>query len=180
MKFSQVAPKYARALLTVAVELGKTEEYQELLTAVEEVYARMRNIFDNPTMSAQKKKAKMMELLSSAGYSVDKAFENFLKIVFEKKRQKIFPLLARYFELMRIEAQMKVPVELTMPYKPSVEELELLKSFVLRYAKREPVFDIKIDSNLIAGAVLQFEGKTFDVSVNGRMRRIVRAILEKG
>ncbi len=179
MKHAQVAPRYARALLNVALELEKVEEYQRLLIAVSEIYSRLKNVFDNPTIGARKQVTRLVELLTLIGLSVDEPFKNFLSIVFEKKRQKILPLLARYFELMKIETQMKVPVMLSMPYVPSEEEIKILKLFVQKRTKREPVFDIQVNPKLIAGAVLEYDGKTLDVSVHGRMERIIRAIFEK-
>ncbi|AEH50381.1 F0F1 ATP synthase subunit delta [Pseudothermotoga thermarum] len=179
MRYVQIAPRYSRALLMVAQELGKVEEYRKLLVVASEVYKKLKDALDNPTISAEKRCEKLVKVLESMGFSVDKPFKNFLTILFEKKRQKAFPLIVRYFELMEIEFQMKVPVVLVMPYEPSDEELKVLKAFVQRYTKREPVFDLKIDQSLIAGSILEFEGKKLDISVTGRLKRIIQGVLEK-
>jgi len=81
---------------------------------------------------------------------------------------------------MKIESQMKVPVVLTIAYDLSDEETRAISDFVRRYTKREPVFDIKFDQSLLAGAVIEYNGRTFDVSISGRLRNIARSVFQKG
>ncbi|MGJ8455600.1 F0F1 ATP synthase subunit delta [Pseudothermotoga sp. U03pept] len=180
MRHSHIAPKYARALLNVALELGKEEEYGQLLTLVVTLYESAKLFFDDPTQNSANQVEKIVKFLNSAGAVVDTPFWVFLKIVFEKKRQMALSTILEYYRNMKIEAQMKVPVHLTVPYDLTDDELKTISDFVRRFTKREPVFDIKNDQSLIAGAVIECEGRTFDVSVSGRVRSIARAVFQKG
>lgn len=180
MRYSHIASKYARALLNVAIEFGKQEEYGQVLALVAELYERTRLFLDDPTQSSIKQVERIVKFLNQAGVEVDKPFSSFMKIVFEKKRQASLPTILEYYKNMKIESQMKVPVTLTVAYEPSDEETKAIVDFVRRYTKKEPVFDTKLDKSLLAGAVIEYEGRTFDVSISGRMRNIVRSVFQKG
>ncbi|HOJ89075.1 MAG TPA: F0F1 ATP synthase subunit delta [Pseudothermotoga sp.] len=180
MRYSHIAPKYARALLNVAIELGKQEEYGQLLAFVVELYDKTKQFLDDPTQNSAKQVERIVGFLNQVGVAVDKPFWSFLKIVFEKKRQASLPAILGYYTNMKIESQMKVPVVLTIAYDLSDEETRAISDFVRRYTKREPVFDIKFDQSLLAGAVIEYNGRTFDVSISGRLRNIARSVFQKG
>ncbi len=179
MKYSAVAGRYAKALLDVAIDLGKEEEYGHLLRVSSEVYSALKDYFDDPTVESSKKFKKMLELISSI-VELDKPFENFLSIVFEKKRQKYLPLMVMLYEDMKVESKGKIPVEVYTPIELSDEERQMLAKFVKKHALREPVFKEHVDESLIAGVRLEFQGMSYDITVRGRLSRIAREIFGKG
>ncbi len=179
MKYSAVAGRYAKALLDVAIDLGKEEEYGQLLGVSSEVYSALKDYFDDPTVESSKKFKKMLELISSI-VELDKPFENFLSIVFEKKRQKYLPLMVMLYEDMKVESKGKIPVEVYTPIELSDEERQMLAKFVKKHALREPVFKEHVDESLIAGVRLEFQGMSYDITVRGRLSRIAREIFGKG
>ncbi|HOJ95185.1 MAG TPA: F0F1 ATP synthase subunit delta, partial [Fervidobacterium nodosum] len=61
----------------------------------------------------------------------------------------------------------------------SKEEEEILSKFVEKYTNRKPVFNVTVDDSLIAGVVMEFAGKTFDVTVKGRLQNIARNALNR-
>ncbi|ABV32733.1 MULTISPECIES: F0F1 ATP synthase subunit delta [Pseudothermotoga] len=179
MRYSQIAAKYARALLNVAVELEKTEEYGDILAVVVQLYQKAKQFFDDPTIGAAEHVDRITKFINQIGAHFDKPFWNFLKIVFEKRRQSVLPAILQYYKNMKIESEMKVPVFLTTAYELSEEELKVITDFVRKYTKRNPVFETRIDESLIAGVVIECEGKTFDASVAGRIRNVTRHVLQR-
>ena len=180
MRYSAVAGRYARALLNVAIELGKEEEYKNLLKLVVAIYKELRGFFDDPTLTSTKKYDLMLKLLKEAGVQPDESFKNFLAIVFERKRQKYLELMVDVYEDLEVEAKGKIPVDVISAYELSDEELEQLAKFVKKHALREPVFRKKVDESLIAGVKLEFQGMSYDVSIIGRLRKIARDVFRKG
>ncbi len=180
MKYSAVAGRYARALLMVAIELKKEEEYKELLKLSTEIYEKLKDFFDDPTVTSFRKYERMIGIFKSLNVELDEPFKNFLKIVFERKRQKYLKLMVSLYEDMEIESKGMIPADVISPYKLSDEELEILRKFVKKHALREPVFREKIDESLIAGVILEFEGLTYDVSVAGRLKKISRDVFGEG
>ncbi len=180
MIYSPVAGRYARALLDVAIDLKKEEEYKKLLSIVVEVYRSLKIYLDDPTLSSERKFSILIDTLERLGVELDRPFENFLKIVLEKKRQKHLPAILKLYEDLEIESKGKIPADLIAPYDLSDEEIDLLKRFVKKHALREPVFRFTKDESLIAGVKLEFEGLTYDISVKGRLERIYREVFKEG
>jgi len=180
MKYSPVAGRYARALLNVAISKGKEEEFLEYLKNSLEIYKKMMGFFNDPTILPDRKVEIMREVFESFEMEVEEAFFNFLEILFEKKRQKFLPLIVEYFQDMKIESERKVPVNLVVAHPLDEEEKDLLRRFVKKYSLLDPVFTTTIDPDLIAGAVIEFEGYTMDLTVKGRLKRIARDVFERG
>lgn len=178
MKYSAVAGRYAKALLDVSIDQDKEDLYEEFLILSVEIYESLKDFFDDPTISAHKKHKKMLEFLKAA--DVDEPFENFLQIVFERKRQKYLPLILMVYKDMKIESKGRIPVEVYTPIELSEEEKEKLSKFVKKYSLREPVFREHISSDLIAGVRLEFQGMSYDISIKGRLSKMAREIFGKG
>ena len=180
MRYSAVAGRYARALLNVAMDRGEEERYRELLKVVNVVYKKFRAFFDDPSTTSQKKHNFMLELLKDLKVEIDEPFVNFLRLLFERKRQKYLPLILEVYADLEIEAKGMIPVDVLAPYELSEEEKEVLRKFVKKVALREPVFRLKKDESLLAGVRLEFQGMSYDVSVKGRIERIYRDVFGEG
>lgn len=180
MRYSPIAGRYARALLNVAISRGKEEEFLEYLRNSLEVYKRMMGFFNDPTILPERKVEAMREVFDNFGIEIEEAFFNFLEILFEKKRQKYLPLIVEYFKDMKIESERKVPVHLTVAHPLDEEEKELLRKFIKKHSLLDPIFTTMIDPELVAGAVIEFEGYTMDLTVKGRLKRIARDVFERG
>jgi F-type H+-transporting ATPase subunit delta len=180
MRFSAVAGRYARALLNVAIEKEKEEEYLRFLDLVCQIYESSRELFDDPILKPEKKISLIKEIMKSFGQEMDEFQERFLTLVFERKRQKLLRNIRELFEYEKILSEQKVPASLSIAHSPEDEELSLLRKFVRKYALRDPVFDISIDESLIAGALVEFEGFRLDTTVQGRLKRIAREALKRG
>ena len=180
MRYSPIAGRYARALLNVAISRGAEERFLEYLKNAMEVYKRMMGFFNDPTILPERKLEVMKEIFDSLGIEVEDAFLNFLEILFEKKRQKYLPLIVEYFKDMKIESERKIPVRLIVAQPLDEEEKELLRKFVKKHSLLDPVFATVIDPDVVAGAVIEFEGYTMDLTVKGRLKRIARDVFERG
>ncbi len=180
MKYSAVAGRYAKALLDVAIDHKKEEGYKNLLAVASKVYEDLKEFFDDPTITSFKKHELMTKILKDSGIEIDEFFDNFLKIIFERKRQKYLPLIIALYEDMEIESKGMIPVEVISPYKLSDDEREEIRKLVKKYALREPKFREKIDESLIAGVKVEFRGMTYDISVSGRIKKIARDVFGKG
>ncbi|MBO8139294.1 MAG: F0F1 ATP synthase subunit delta [Thermosipho sp. (in: Bacteria)] len=187
MKYSVVAGKYAKALLLVAKKNNNIENYSQLLQLLSEIYNHFSVFLSNPTEKLEKKlkflKITFVEVLDEKfKIEYDAIFQRFVEIIFENKREKYIPQMSSLFKFSAIEEENKIPVKVTSASVLTKEEEKILKEFVENHVKKEPVFEKKIDSSLIAGVVLEFAGKKLDVSVKGRLEKISREVfsLRKG
>jgi len=179
MKTSTVAGRYARALLNIAILKGREEEYLDFLDLLCQVYERFRDFFDNPTVRPIVKLHLVEEVFHGLELELDTIERNFLMVLFEKRRQKLLPLIRRFYEYERIESKQKIPADLQIAHEPSQEELELLRKLVRKFVLRDPVFEIHVRRDLIAGAVVEFEGFRYDTTVLGRLKKMSRQVLKR-
>ncbi len=180
MRFVSVAGRYSRALLNLGIERGKEDFYEELLKASVKIYSSLKDFFDDPTVSSTKKCRVMIDTLRESGYEIDDVFENFISILFEKKRQRYLPMMLALFSDMKVEARGMIPVDVYSPYDLRDDELREIREFVRRHTLREPSFRFHLDESLIAGVRLEFEGMTYDISILGRLNRMYREVFGKG
>jgi len=90
MRYSHIAPKYARALLNVAIELGKQEEYGQLLAFVVELYDKTKQFLDDPTQNSAKQVERIVGFLNQVGVAVDKPFWSFFENSVRKEKAGVF------------------------------------------------------------------------------------------
>ncbi|PLV60264.1 F0F1 ATP synthase subunit delta [Thermotoga sp. KOL6] len=180
MRLSAVAGRYARALLNVAIEQGKEDEYLDFLEIVCNIYESNYELFDDPILKPEKKVSLIRNVLADFGRKMDEFQERFLILLFEKKRQKLIRNIRNLFEHEKILSEQKVPADLQVAHEPNDKELSLLRKLVRKFALRDPVFRISVDESLIAGALVEFEGFRLDTTVRGRLRKISREALRRG
>lgn len=176
MIYSSVASRYALALLNVSKRLGTTEHYGELLKVTSQIYDSLATVLNNQALKPEIRTNLVIEILSSLNLEVDEPFKRFVHLLIVNKRIKYVKHIASYYDYSILENNGLVPVDVTSALPLSAEELEVLSRFVTKYTNRKPVFQTKIDENLIAGVVIEFAGKKLDASIKGRLERIAREI----
>jgi F0F1-type ATP synthase delta subunit len=72
----------------------------------------------------------------------------------------------------------KLPVlSLTLAFEPNEQTLNILNEWFVINIKKQFIFDISINPNLIAGVVLNFNGKFLDYSINQKFDQILNTVL---
>ncbi|ODN29766.1 F0F1 ATP synthase subunit delta [Fervidobacterium thailandense] len=176
MIYSSVASKYALALLNVSKRLGKTEHYGELLKVTSQIYDSLATVLNNQALKPEIRANLIVEILRSLNLEVDEPFKRFVHLLIVNKRIKYVKQIASYYDYSILEDNGLVPVEVTSALPLSDEEREVLTNFVMKYTNRKPVFQEKLNEELVAGVVLEFAGKKLDASIKGRLERIAREI----
>ncbi|MFN6991917.1 MAG: F0F1 ATP synthase subunit delta [Fervidobacterium sp.] len=179
MRYSAVASKYAIALYNISKVNGKTEEYKNLLNATEEVYEAVSVYLNNQSIKPERRVQALLEILKSFNYTVDDVFQRFVYLLILNKRIKFIKQIVSFFDYTILDSEGLIPVNVQSALPLSKEEEELLSKFVEKYTRRKPVFNVTVDENLIAGVLLEFAGKTFDVTIAGRLNNIARNVLRR-
>ncbi len=68
-------------------------------------------------------------------------------------------------------------LSLTLAFEPNEETLNLLNEWFMLNIKRQFIFDISVNPNLIAGVSINFNGKYMDFSVRERFMKILKESL---
>ncbi len=177
MIYSAVAFKYSKALFNVAKKLNKVDEYKNQLSVLAQLYDNISVFLNNQAIKPQKRTEFLVSVLKEIFGSVDAAFQRFLFLVMYNKRTKLIKQISSYYSHVSLEDAGYIPVEITSAQQLTNEEKVLIKKFVEKYTSRKPVFQENVDPELIAGAVIEFAGKKFDVSVKGRLESVARNVL---
>ncbi|MEN3043114.1 MAG: F0F1 ATP synthase subunit delta [Fervidobacterium sp.] len=180
MIYSALASKYAVALYNVSKRNGKTEEYKNLLQNLADIYEPLSTYLNNQALKPEKRVQVILEVMRTLGIEVDEVFQKFMYILIANKRIKYIKQIVSFFEYTILDESGLIPVNLTSATSLSAEEEALLSEFVNKYTGRKPVFKVNIDEELLAGVIIEFAGKTFDVSLKGRLNNIARNVLIKG
>src|SRR5258708_5307680 len=145
MLSSIIAERYARALLAAA------EHYDQIELASQEAFAlssaidsdkELRLYLAQPLTQAAEKTRVFSQALSG---QCSKVFMQFLKVVFENKREAFLPAMLKQFQVFVNEKQAKLKAEISTPSRLSPKELGLIGAELSKQMDKEvallPVVD---------------------------------------
>lgn len=69
-------------------------------------------------------------------------------------------------------------LSITLAFEPKEETLNLISEWFLLNLKKQFVFDINVNLDLIAGIIINFNGKFKDYSIKSRFDKIISDIVE--
>lgn len=85
--------------------------------------------------------------------------------------------LKEFFEKMQ-QAIASLPVlSMTVAFEPQEQTLKPLSEWFVLNIKKQVLFEIKVDPNLIAGATITFNGKFADYSIKPTFEKILQEML---
>lgn len=179
MMYSAVASKYAVALYNISKVNKKTEEYKVLLRNLADIYEAIPVYLNNQSVKPERRVQAILEVMKELKLKTDEVFERFIYLLIVNKRIKYIRQIVSFFDFTILDESGFIPVNVLSAAPLSKEEEELLSKFVSKYTGRKPVFNVTIDESLLAGVILEFAGKTFDVSIKGRLQSIARNVLRR-
>lgn len=179
MIYSAVASKYAVALYNISKVNNKTEDYKIFLRTLADIYHSIPVYLNNQAIKPERRVQVILEVTKEFEVKIDEVFERFIYLLIINKRIKYIRQIASFFDYTILDESGLIPVNAQSATSLSKEEEDLLSQFVSKHTGRKPVFNVTLDEELLAGIVLEFAGKTFDVSVKGRLHNIARNVLRR-
>ena len=170
---SEVVMPYAQALMSSAKSQNITEEIgtdvRSLLSLLENS-DQLQNFVANPFVKEQDKKRVLEQVI---GDSVHPYLRNFLRIPVDRRRILLLEgICQQYLNLLR-QLNQTVLAEVTSTVELSEEQQQSIKDQVKSMTNaREVELDMKIDSELIAGAIVKVGSQVIDPSLRGQLRRL--------
>jgi F-type H+-transporting ATPase subunit delta len=169
MTNANVAQRYAAALFEVAKEQNNVEAVEQELKAVTDVlnaHPDLVAILEHPGISLEAKKQQITELF---GGRVSTTVLNFLKVLFDARRQDA--LASVYSEFVRLsdaaQNRVKATVETAVPL--TEDELNTLKNTL--GAKGSVEVTTVVNPALIGGARVRVGDRVYDYTVAGQLNR---------
>ena len=173
MSIQTVARRYASALADVVLDRGEAKEVQQELQQWDDLLranANLQEVFRNPTIALDKKRAVLNKLLERAKPRTTTA--NFLKVLLQNQRLTELPEINRKFaEILDERAGMVAAIVTTA--RPVTENVQQALQQKLASVTRKKVrLDFEQDPELIGGLVTRIGSTVYDGSVRNQLQQV--------
>ena len=175
MKETRVALRYAKSLISLALERQILEQIKDDMQTVKSVYdesREFRNMLKSPIVKSDKKTNILNEVFSK---NLSELSMTFINKITSKKRESILGAIAENFIKLYNEHKNIVTANVTTATKITEEiraqVLAELKSIV---GDASVQVEESIDENLIGGFVLRIGDLEFNASVSNKLQKLKR------
>lgn len=170
--------RYAKALHKYALERGVADKVYDTAKAVARAFADnegLQKVMANPFV---KKEDKSRLLLSAAGEGAGEAYDRFVKLVTDHKREEFFRLMMlAYIDIYR-KANRILQARIATAAKLQPEEMRKLRRVVEDGFKGSEIeFVETVDPDLIGGFVIDVDGVRMDASVSHELEQLRQTLL---
>jgi F-type H+-transporting ATPase subunit delta len=170
---SNVARRYARALLSLGIEEGRFEQYGDELDAVLNATKASRelgSLLTHPGYSLEQRRAAVDAIAGTLHLSP--LTVNFLRLLIDRQRIADLADIARSYRAMVDQQAGRVRATVTSATPLSEHQLERLRDAIGLMTGRSIVLDSKTDPSLIGGVVAQVGAKMLDGSLRTQLERM--------
>jgi F-type H+-transporting ATPase subunit delta len=177
---ASVISRYARAFADVVVDLklDPNEVRGELRTIVDllEHSIDLQRVWDNPAIPHHQKLRVLDAVAQRAGLVT--AVRNFIAVVIEHGRIRLFPHIARQFEAELNNRLGFIDAEITSARELGPQERLALEKQVAHMTGRTVRAQYATDPKILGGAVVKVGSTIYDGSVRGQLQRIREQLAE--
>jgi F-type H+-transporting ATPase subunit delta len=176
---ASVSRRYAKALVTLALETGEHEKIAENLDAVVHAIAlssEARTMVQNPGYT-QKQRQQLMDVLAQR-LGISGILVSFLRLLVDRHRLEDLPDIARSYRDL-VDAQVgrvRGTVTSAQPLPP--EELERVRQALAQTTRKSLVLESRTDPDLLGGVVAQVGPTVWDGSVRTQLERLRKELKE--
>ena len=173
MSVQTVARRYATALADVVLERGEAREAQDELRAWEELLqanANLREVFANPTIALDQKRAVLTKLIEMAKPRGTTA--NFLKVLLQNQRlTELGEINRKFAQILDERAGMVAATVTTARAVPQDAQAKLHDKLTTLTGKKIRI-DFATDPEIIGGLVTRIGSTVYDGSVRSQLQEI--------
>lgn len=169
----QVASRYAKSLMDLAIERGVLEDVKKDIDQILATAASNRDFFlllKSPIVSSDKKLNVLNALFSGSGHEI---ILRFFEIVTRKNRADVLHETALEFVKQYNQNQGIQVAEVTTAFELTPDLKAQFKEIIQEISGLEKVELVeKIDSEIIGGFVLKVNDRRMDESISGKLNEI--------
>ena len=173
MSVQTVARRYASALADVALARGEANEVKQELqewTELLQANANLQEVFRNPTVALDKKRAVLNKLIERA--KPRPTTTNFLKVLLQNQRLTELPEINRKLAEILDERAGMVAATVTTARPVPASSQESLKERLSELTKKKVRVDFEQDSDLIGGLITRIGSTVYDGSIRTQLKQI--------
>ncbi len=172
MKDIVLARRYAGALFEIAKERNILDTVQnEIISFGQnlESHSGFRLFLYSQGLSQKEKIAKVEERLQD---SVSSVFYNFLLVLLRKKREAVFPTIAKEFQRLVDQENKRIWATTTSAVALDEQSLAQIKSLLDQAFKSDVRINNRIDESILGGIIVSVDGKLLDGSLKSQLDKL--------
>lgn len=173
----KTSKKYAEALFDIAQKYDKTEVVLSDLHTVTDTFdssSELRNFFANPIIANKDKKDVIKELFEA---KTEQITLNFLYLLTDNYKIALLPDILLKFNEIKLAKQEIVTVKAISAVTMKEFLKEKLKNKLENLLSKKVQIEYEIKEEIIAGLIVEIEGKTIDNSVLRKIKSIKKQLI---
>ena len=180
MKNLSVARRYAKALMLIAQEDGRAEEYREELAAVAGLMQReptLEQAVSNPLYASEGRRNVLQVVIEKAGLS--QTMRSFLLLLFDKGRIGFLGPINYSYQKLADELKGIARASLVSATELSSDAVEKIRTSLSNMVGKDIILDFSQDAELIGGVVTKIGDLVLDGSIKTQLSNM-RQSLKRG
>ncbi len=178
MDIGIVSARYAKALFKFAEVNGEAEkvyaEMQTLALAFLKVEA-LHNVMLNPVLTSGQKN-KLLVSAVSGEEPVSESTRKFIALVVDKKRSDLMLFIANAFVALYRRKKGVIKGKLILPVEVGEKIEKRLQQMIEARAGMKLDFDVRIDSEILGGFILEYDTYRLDASLRTQINELHRSL----
>lgn len=179
MADGSLARRYARAMISLAQEIGHTDlfamQLESFLTVVQQDGGLLGSVLGNPGLTTIERRAILDRVLERM--SLHPHVASFLKLLVDKNRfGHLDEILPAYLDMADdLSGRARATVTTARPLSPAMAEQ--VKASLQASTGRTVILTQKVDARIIGGMVVRLGDTIYDTSIRARLDSVEAALL---
>ena len=170
MKNLAIARRYAKALLMIGKEDGRTGTYRAELDRVSrmvESHTELKQVITNPLYDAAGRKSVLNAII--ANLNLSKVMSAFLVLLFDKGRVGFLDNINTFYQKLADELKGVARASLVTASELSPEIIEKIRTTLSRQTGKDIILEVEQDTNLIGGIITKIGDLVLDGSIRTQL-----------
>ncbi len=173
--YNTLARPYAKAAFEYALSEGKLAEWSVMLGLVAEAASNkeVAAFLLSPSLSSDAKAELILDICKA---KIDDKGSNFIKLLSDKSRLPLVPVIAGMYEAFKAEQERSVEAIVTSAFELEAEQQQLLVDALRKRFNCEVTLKVEIDKRLIGGVVIRTGDMVIDGSIRGKLAKLAESL----
>lgn len=171
--YNTLARPYAKAAFEYALSEGKLSDWSSMLQLVAQAATNpdVTSLIKSPTLTGEAKAEALLEICK-----LDEAGSNFIKLLSEKRRLPLIPVIADIYEAFKAEQEKAVDAVITSAYALDKAQEQALVEALKKRLNRDINLQLKVDERLIGGVLIRTGDLVIDGSIRGKLAKLAESL----
>lgn len=176
MESNTIGRSYAEGVYALAEKHKLQDEFVDNFAALDVVLAdsTVRTFLESPRIDTALKKRVLTAALSGR---VNQLFLNFVLLVLDKRRQRLYRSIAREYRALLDEAAGRLHVQVTVARAPAPQVEEDIRTRLSTIFGKTVIPHVTVDERLLGGIIVRTGDRVIDGSLRRRLLALRRQLI---